>query len=319
MNPSNPASALAKRGLPAIVVALTAGIALMLLAFATPAVNSGAKDLPLAVSGPAQTVTGITQSLEQQAPGTFVVTTYESSEAVKAAVLDRDAIGGLSIDQAGLTVRAATAAGAPYASLLRSIGAQIEASGVKVTFDDVAPLTAEDPAGAGVNSLALPLVFGGMASAVALTLTGKRRGSRVAGSVAFSLAAGLAATAILQFGLHSVAGNYLLTSLAVAAGIAAISLTVLGLESRLGFPGLGLGAALMLFIANPLSGIAFGWQWPPQPWGLLGQYLPVGAAGTAIRSMAFFDGHGATRALLVLFVWALLGGALALLKSDHDS
>ena len=59
-------------------------------------------------------------------------------------------------------------------------------------------------------------------------------------------------------------------------GIAAISLTVLGLNSLLGLAGIGLGAVLMLFVANPLSGLATGAAWLPSPWGTLGQYLPLG-------------------------------------------
>ena len=38
----------------ALVIGLTAVVSLMLLAFAAPSLNSGAHDLPLAVSGPSQ-------------------------------------------------------------------------------------------------------------------------------------------------------------------------------------------------------------------------------------------------------------------------
>ncbi|MBB5832374.1 hypothetical protein [Brachybacterium aquaticum] len=89
-----------------------------------------------------------------------------------------------------------------------------------------------------------------------------------------------------------------------------ISLFVLGMESLLGYPGLGIGAILMMFVANPLSGMATGWQWLPSPWGLIGQLLPIGASGTLVRSVAFFDGHGAARPILVLACWAVLGALL---------
>ena len=51
----------------------------------------------------------------------------------------------------------------------------------------------------------------------------------------------------------------------------------------------------MLFISNPISGLATGPQWLPHPWGTIGQFLPVGAAGTALRSVAYFDGRGRLR------------------------
>lgn len=70
----------------------------------------------------------------------------------------------------------------------------------------------------------------------------------------------------------------------------------------------------MMFVANPLSGMATGWQWLPQPWGAIGQQLPIGAAGTALRSVAFFDGTGMTHALIVLVCWAAAGLLLIALE-----
>ena len=104
-------------------------------------------------------------------------------------------------------------------------------------------------------------------------------------------------------------GNVLLVSAAVAAGIAAVSATVVGLGLLLGPAGIGLGAVLMLFVSNPISGLATGPAWLPQPWGEIGQYLPIGAAGTAMRSAAYFDGGGATQAWIVLACW-IVGGIL---------
>ncbi|STD19151.1 Uncharacterised protein [Dermacoccus nishinomiyaensis] len=66
----------------------------------------------------------------------------------------------------------------------------------------------------------------------------------------------------------------------------------------------------MLFISNPISGLATGPQWLPHPWGTIGQFLPVGAAGTALRSVAYFDGRGASQAWIVLLCWAFGGFVL---------
>ena len=98
-----------------------------------------------------------------------------------------------------------------------------------------------------------------------------------------------------------------MTTGALTLGIAAISLTVIGAKDLLGYPGLGLGGFLILFISNPLSGIATGPQWLPAPWGEIGQLMPIGAAGTAMRSAVFFNGAGAGRAVIVLTCWALAG------------
>lgn len=305
-----PRTAARPNALLGLILGIPTVIALMLLAFAAPALHSGAKDLPLAVSGPAPVVAQLQGVLESRSPGTFDVATYPSADAAAQAIRDREAIGGLAVGPQGLTVQTAAGAGAPYAALLRGMGAQFTASGQQVRYQELAPLPAADPAGAGLTALGLPLIFGGMATAAALVLV--HRGSRMAkvgAALAISIVGGLVATAILQLGFGALGGNYLLTSAAVAAGIAAISFAVLGLGNLLGTAGVALGAVLMLFVANPLSGLVAGPAWLPQPWGEIGQYLPVGAAGTAMRSAAYFDGGGATQAWIVLACW-IVGGIL---------
>jgi hypothetical protein len=97
----------------------------------------------------------------------------------------------------------------------------------------------------------------------------------------------------------------------VSACIAAISCTVLGLGTLLGHPGVLVAALLMLSVANRLSGLANGPDWPPRPWGDVGQLLPVGATGSAVRSAVYFDGEGATAVWLVLAGWVAAGLLLA--------
>ncbi|CAM2758223.1 hypothetical protein [Skermania piniformis] len=124
---------------------------------------------------------------------------------------------------------------------------------------------------------------------------------------------GLATTAILEFGFGAYEHNYLHISGAVAAGILAIAYPVLGLESKIGTAGIALMGVLLMFLGNPLSGLGTGPEWLPGIWGEVGQLLPIGAAGTVIRSAAFFDGAGATHAWIVLVCWALAGIVIALL------
>lgn len=302
------------RALIGIVLGIPAVIALMLLAFAAPALNSGARDLPLAVSGPAPVINQLAAAVQARSPGTFDIATYPSADEAAQAIRDREVVGGLAAGPQGLTIQTAAGAGAPYAAVLRNIGTQLAASGQHVTYDELAPMPAADPAGIGLTTLGLPLIFGGVASAAALVLVHRGgRAARIGAVVAVSVVGGLVATAILQFGFDAFEGNYLLISTAVAAGIAAVSATVLGLGNLLGATGIGLGAILMLFVSNPLSGLATGPAWLPQPWGEIGQYLPLGAAGTAMRSAAYFDGAGSTHAWIVLGCWIIGGLLLALI------
>ncbi len=310
-----------------LVLGLAAIASIMLLALGLPAVNSGASDLPLAVSGPAPAVEALTGTFEETNPGTFEVTTHTTDAAVRDAILNREAIGGIAIGAPGatgapeITIYTASGAGTPYAGILNSIAAGMTAQGQHVTVTDLAPLTADDPSAVGLSAMGLPLIFGGMISAVALSLLFAHRNVwwQVGGSVAFSLLAGFGLTALVQFGFGTFEDAYLATSLALTLGIASISLTALGLKALLGMPGLGLAAVLMLFVSNPISGIATGPQWLPAPWGEIGQWLPIGAAGTAVRSEAFFAGGGASQAYLVLGIWIAAGVALAALGSFRAS
>ena len=130
---------------------------------------------------------------------------------------------------------------------------------------------------------------------------------RILAVLAFSVVGGLGMTAVIQFVLGTFDGNYWLTSLAAMLGIAATAMTVLGLRELMGAAGLGVAAVLLILLGNPLSGLASAPEMLPTPWGTIGQLLPPGATGSLLRDVAFFDGHGATHALIVLFCW-LIGG-----------
>ncbi|PWJ25832.1 hypothetical protein ATK17_1970 [Branchiibius hedensis] len=294
-----------------LVLGLTAAVALMLLALVLPAAHSGPDQLPIAVSGPQAAQREFVGTLAAAHPGAFDVISKADAAQVATAIRDRSVVGGISLTQSGATVQTASAAGAPYVTLLHTVGTAMTDQGLKVTYVDVAPYPSAGPAGSGLTALGLPLVFGGMASAVSLSTLLKRRWwLRVTASIAFAVLAGLAATAILQFWIGTLEGNYWEAALTMILGIAAISLTVLGLESLFGYPGLLVGALLMLFVSNPLSGIATGSQWLPHPWGTIGQWLPIGATGNAMRGVGFFGGALAGGSLLVLLGWAVFGVAL---------
>ncbi|CAM5412296.1 ABC transporter ATP-binding protein [Corynebacterium variabile] len=207
-----------------------------------------------------------------------------------------------------MTIYTAAGAGQSYKTLLTNLGSGLEDQGMTVTCDEVAPTTEDDPNASGLSVLALPLAFGGMISAALLSLTMKKRYSlRVIGSLSFSvMQASSSARSSSSASVPSTRTTWEL-SLILALGIGGTSMFVLGLESLIGYAGLGHGAVLTLFVSNPLSGIATGSQWLPSPWGMIGQYLPIGAAGNAARSVGFFDGAGATHSVVTLIVWVLIG------------
>ncbi|MEU1874494.1 hypothetical protein [Streptomyces sp. NPDC019793] len=180
-----------------------------------------------------------------------------------------------------------------------------------VTLTDLRPFPDDDPRGAGFTAAALPMVIGGMIPAVALSrLFPGRTGLRRRLTGAFALVAGFAVTVVLHYGTGSLSGDYLATGLGVVLGLAALVMTLIGLESLLGMAGFGLGA--VMFLGNPLSGLTTGPHWLPDGWATLGQLLPPGASGSLLRANAFFDGAGADTPILVLAGWTALGLTLTL-------
>ncbi len=297
------------------VALLTVGISLLLTAFAWPSVRSSVHDVPIAVAGPAPAVKQLTAALDQRLPDGFEVTEAADTAAAEQLIRDREVYGAIDLSSGTPRVITASAGSAAVVQALNSIATGLsQGTGTAVAARDLIPLPAGDPRGAGLAAGALPLVMGGLLAAVLLTRLVRGAVRRVTGGFAFAITGGLAVAAILQFWLGSLNGSYWANSGAIALTIAATSLSILGLESLLGYAGLGLGAATMMLIGNPLSGTATAPEMLPGWSGTLGQLLPPGAGGRLLRSTAFFDGHGATHSVTVLATWLTLGMVLCLVS-----
>jgi len=291
----------------AVVLLLTALLSLIMIAFAWPATRSSVHDIPLAVAGPPQVVAQVTQQLSQQRPGAFDVVRAEDTAAGEELIKTRRVYGVIDLSTGRPQLIIASAASPAVAQALQQVALALNPGGTAVAVRDLVPLPADDPRGAGLAAGALPLVLGGIIAAGLLTNLVAGTARRIAGALTFAVTGGLALVAILQFWLGSIEGDYWLNSGVVALSIGATALTILGLEALLGLRGLALGAAVMMLLGNPLSGLTSAPEMLPSGWGAFGQYLPPGAAGSLLRSTAFFDGNGATPHLLVLLGWAAFG------------
>ncbi|HZX03453.1 hypothetical protein [Kribbella sp.] len=290
----------------AVIVLLTAVLTVFLIAFAWPSARSEPRNVPLAVAGPAPAVAQVKTALDQALPGGFELTAVPDRQAAVQRIKDRDAYGAIVLDAPQPEVLTASAAGPAVAQILTQLAGRMHPGGAaKVT--DVVPLPKDDPRGAGLAAGALPLVLGGIIAAAGLTQLVRSGSKRMLGAVTFAVTGGLALAAVLQYWLGSFEGSYLGNAGVIAMSIAAISLTLLGLEWLLGTAGLALGGAVMMLLGNPLSGMTSAPEMLPSGWGTLGQLLPPGAAGTALRSVSFFDGAGAGRPLVVLSCWLVAG------------
>jgi hypothetical protein len=303
----------------AVSVGLTALLCLLVVAFAWPATQLAPRSLPIVVAGPPEATAQVTAALNQAVPGGFAVTTVPDEGAARAAIERRDAYGAVVVGP-NPTVLTASAASPVVAQLMNQLATTLEARQPGATpptirVVDVVPSPAADPRGVGLAALALPLVLGGIIVGAAMTTAVSGVGRRVVGVVLTAAFAGMALTGIAHSWLGVLDGSWWAEAGVIALGIAAVGLTLVGLESLLGFVGLGLGAAVVMLIGNPFSGMTSAPEMLPTGWATLGQWLPPGATGTLLRSVTFFDGAGGTRALWILVGWVVLGLALAALGS----
>ncbi|MFY1574367.1 hypothetical protein ACN26Z_05700 [Verrucosispora sp. WMMD703] len=298
-----------------LVAALAvAGQALLVPLFAAPAANLAPRDLPVAVAGPAPAVAEAAGRLAAARPGAFSVTTLPDAEAADRALRDREVYGAFVIGADGVTLHTASAASPTVAALLTEAAGQL-GGGRPVPVVEVVPTIADDPRGAGFAAGFLPLAMTSLLAGALLVLLVAGGLARLVGLAATGVLAGLVGVVVLDGWLGVIAGDWLAEAAAIGLFALAASAVVAGLGALLGRPGIGLGALLVFLIGNPLSAVGAAPELLPQPWGALGQWLPVGAGGTLLRSVAFFDGAGAGRPIAVLAGYAVVGLALVLVAS----
>jgi len=284
--------------------------ALALAAFAWAAARIAPRDLPLGVAGPrAAAVAG---QLAARDPGAFAVHYYAGEAQARAAVRHRDIYGAVVTTPSGVSVLTASAASPLVAKLLAGAASPPASpaagpSAAQARVVDVVPASAKDPRGIAFSVSLLPLVLiGSLTGVIALAGVGAGLRRTTALSAASALV-GLVAAGIMQGWLGVIPGNWAANAGVLGLIVLAISSAVSGLGGLLGYPGVALGALLMVFVGNPFSAVTSAPEMLPVPVGTIGQLMPAGAGQNLLRSTAFFSGHGAGGHLAVLLIWTAAG------------
>jgi len=295
-----------------VVVALTAVLALIAIAFALPAAKSTPHDIPIGAVGQPAASGRVADLLERNMPGAFALTVYPTEAALRSAIRDREVYGGIVLESDPPTVLTATGASPTIAQLLTLLDNRIaQQSGVPLRSEDLAPPPGGDPRGTGLAAAALPITLAGFLPATLLTLVVRRQvWIRVAATAVFAGLAGTTIAAVLRYALGSIEANFWGVAGGLTLGTLAAGLWVLGLASLFGRGGLAVAALLTLLVGNPLSGMSSAPEMLPGGWGQFGQFLPQGASATLLRSTAFFEGAGASTPIAVLICWAVVGSLI---------
>ncbi len=284
--------------------------ALLVPLFAGPAANLAPRDLPLAVAGPQAQAREVAARLEAARPGAFDVRVI-GADAADQAIRDREVYGAIVLGAQGASLHIASAASPTVATLLTQAVAQLQPSAQVV---DVVPTDADDPRGAAFGAGFLPLAITGMLAGVAAFFFVRGGWARALALGTFGVLAGLGGALVLRTWLGVIPGDYVGDAAALGLFALALSAAVAGLGALLGRAGLGLGAVLFFLVGNALSAVNAAPELLAQPWGTVGQFLPIGAGVQVLRSDAYFDGVGAGRALVVLSAYAIVGLILVVVR-----
>jgi hypothetical protein len=313
-----------------VVLPLT--IALAVLAFAWPAARLAPRQLPVGVVGATPATQQLVDGLSTAEPGGFDLRLYADEATARAAIRDRDVYGAFVVSGRDLAVLQASAASPTVAQLLTTVGHRLATqlsehaadrrtgATVRLRSIDVVPSSAADPRGLVLSSALLPMTICGILIAAMLGLVvGLRPAWRqLVALTVVSAVAGLGAFVIAQSFLGAFPHGYLATWAALSLTLLALSGATAGLVALIGPAGVGLGAALMVFVGNPFAGVTSAPQLLPDWVDHLGQWLPPGAGANLLRSTAYFNGNGAAGHVVVLALWAAFGLS-AVVVGHHTS
>ncbi|MGW3583533.1 ABC transporter permease [Streptomyces rubiginosohelvolus] len=296
----------------AVILLIPLMVTLALWAFAWPAARIAPRDLPVGVAGAAPAAEQLEQRFEQR-DGAFEVHRYADEAAARAAIEDRVVYGAAVATPQGPHLLTASAASPVVSQLLREAVTASAPEGTQAEVTDVVAAPVGDPRGSALGASVLPLALAGMAAGAVVTLMGLRGARGALTLLTASALVGLAATAVAHSWLGVITGDWWTEAGVLALTVLAIGSAAAGLGALFGQRGIGLGALLMVLLGNSFSGVTSAPQLLPEPVGAIGQWLPPGAGGSLLRSVAFFDGSAAGGPVLTLTLWSALGLAAVLL------
>ncbi|WP_406431246.1 ABC transporter permease [Streptomyces sp. NBC_00631] len=174
---------------------------------------------------------------------------------------------------------------------------------------DVVPVATADPRGVVFSSSVFPLTICGILIGAFVTMA---RGLARPRHRVLTL---LVACAVAAFGVYLVAQgflgalphNHVATWAILSLDLLSVSATAAGLIRLLGPAGLGLSAALMVFVGNAFSGATSAPEMLPKGADHVGQWLPPGAGASLLRDITYFDGAADAGHLAVLALWSVCG------------
>ncbi|HET6998825.1 MAG TPA: hypothetical protein VFI03_09560 [Solirubrobacterales bacterium] len=292
------------------------GVLVLALAFVGSNVAANHKpephNLPIGAVGSARTAERLATELEALEPGGFDVTAYDSAAAAREAIRERRIYGAFEPGAPPTLLVASAASAVAEEVLLETFRPLTVGRGETLAVDDVVRLPPSDDTGATAFSAVLSLTIAAiLGSSIIYITAGKRRlAVRLGAVLALGVGAGLMGAIATNVLVGAFPGRFAAVWLVATMFVLAIAFPVAAFQTLIGLPGTGLGLIAFVVVGTPSSGGATAPELLPGFWRAVSQLLPPGAGTTGMRDLVYFHGHGATRALIVLALYAILGAAL---------
>jgi hypothetical protein len=294
----------------AMTVFVVAMIASYSGAFAKPTLHH----LDVAVSGPDQLVTAMQ---EQDA---LDVTRVADAAAARAQVTERRTDAAMAVTPTGeLEVFVAGGGGRSVANAAESVGRGVAAkAGLTPVVTDVAPTSAADPQGTvefyaviflSIGASLGATVFGFLVGRVTHLATLARRTLSL---VAYSAVLAGAVTVYVDAALGALTGHTWQVFGALWLYALAVSGAVTGVSAAFGTIASASLTIFLVIVGNAAAAGPVGLPLLSGFYTTLNGIVPQGSGVALLRSIEYFDGHGAVTPLVTLVIWAATGAVLAL-------
>lgn len=300
---------------------LLAVLALLVAAFAFVGSNVEANHapkphhVPVGIIGTAATYAAAESAFAQGAPGAYQFRIYSSLGTARKGILNREVYGAYRPGPPPLLLVASAASPSVARLLQQTFSAASNAQGRTLAVSDLVPLPSSDSGGATGFSMVLSLMVIGIMGSTVIYLLSRQCPPALwlAAIFALGIGAGLLSSLLTNFIIGAFHGQFMAVWGVAALFVLSLALPIAAFQMLLGTAGSLIGFVAFIIIGNPASGGSSAPELLPGFWSALSQVLPPGAATTALRDIVYFHGHGATRELLVMAAYAILGASVTLI------
>ncbi|QXJ26094.1 DUF3533 domain-containing protein [Actinomadura graeca] len=278
--------------------------------------------IPVAVVAPGSAAGQVVATLDGLKGDPVRARTAASERDARQMIMDRTVDAAIVVDPRGATdtLLVASAGGPAVSTTAEQIATELEGTRHRqARVVDIRPPGAKDGRGLSSFYLILGWVIGGYLAAAILGLAGGARPAgprrsviRLGALAACAVVSGLGGVVIAGPVLGALPGHFLALWAVGTLVVFATAAATAAFQTLLGIVGIGVAILLFVVLGNPSAGGVYPRSLLPPFWRAIGEWLPTGAATTAVRNVVYFSGHAIAHALWVLAAYAVAGTAAAI-------